>query len=198
MYPGSFPGVVNVTGVDTNYQFWPHSQSGPRSAIAAPATDIYSANDKGQYVQTEGTSYSAAYVSATAALIRSHYPQLTAPQVIRQLINTATPRGHHDQYGYGIVNPLKALTQTPDTTRADNPLMHVASSGGGHHRTVVIAIVAAAVLLVVTAIGVISRRRRRRSSAPPPPSGQPTRAASKRAATKTKTKTNKPKTKARR
>ncbi|MDI2130544.1 type VII secretion-associated serine protease mycosin [Yinghuangia seranimata] len=166
MYPASFPGVINVTGVGTDYRFWPRSQSGSGSSIAAPATDIRSANNKGQYVRTEGTSYSAAYVSATAALVRARYPQLTAAQVVRQLVDTAKPQGPHDQYGHGILDPLNAVSRAPDTVHTDNPLTAAPNADGSS--SPVLLIVSAGSAVVMTAAGGWWLTRRRRAKAPVP------------------------------
>ncbi|MCX4427234.1 S8 family serine peptidase [Streptomyces mirabilis] len=127
MYPAAFPGVIDVTGTDSGGHFWPVSESGPQSTLAAPATEIYSSNNHGQYVRADGTSYAAGYVSAAAALIRSAFPHLTAGQTIRRLISTAHlpgGGGHDDQYGYGLIDPLAAL-RAPATIDGsdDNPLL---------------------------------------------------------------------------
>ncbi|WP_410595426.1 S8 family serine peptidase [Amycolatopsis sp. lyj-23] len=117
-YPAYFPGVVAVTGVDSSNKFWPESQSGPQATLAAPATDIMSANNHGGYLRGDGTSYAAPYVAAAAALVWSKWPDLPAGRVIRQLIDTADRHGdaaHDDQYGFGIVNPVKALTTSLTT-----------------------------------------------------------------------------------
>lgn len=114
-YPAYFPGVVAVTGVDSDNEFWPDSQSGPQATLAAPAKDIVSANNHGGYLRGDGTSYAAPYVAAAAALVWSKWPDLPAGRVIRQLIDTADRHGnaaHDDRYGFGIVNPLKALTSS--------------------------------------------------------------------------------------
>ncbi|EUA43692.1 subtilase family protein [Mycobacterium xenopi 3993] len=59
-----------------------------------------------------GTSFSAAYVSGVAALVRAKYPELTAHQVINRILQTAhnPPRGVDNQVGYGVVDPVAALT----------------------------------------------------------------------------------------
>lgn len=59
-----------------------------------------------------GTSFSAAYVSGVAALVRAKYPHLTAHQVINRILKTAhnPPRGVDNQVGYGVVDPVAALT----------------------------------------------------------------------------------------
>jgi subtilisin family serine protease len=63
----------------------------------------------------EGTSYAAPYVAATAALLRQRFPQLSPEQVRRRLIATADPApggDRSDEYGYGLLNPYRALTET--------------------------------------------------------------------------------------
>lgn len=59
-----------------------------------------------------GTSFSAAYVSGVAALVRGKYPALSAHQVINRILQTAhnPPRGVDNQVGYGVVDPVAALT----------------------------------------------------------------------------------------
>jgi membrane-anchored mycosin MYCP len=64
-----------------------------------------------------GTSFSTAIVSGVAALVRAKYPELTSHQVINRLIRTARPpaRGVDNVVGYGIVDPVAALTwDVPD------------------------------------------------------------------------------------
>jgi len=113
-YPASFPGVVAVSAVDADKRFWNGSASGPQVVLAAPGVDIRSANDQGGYQHGDGTSLAVPYVTAAAALLWSKYPNLTAGQVIRQLVDTADS-GHSgqrdDQIGFGVVDPLRALTE---------------------------------------------------------------------------------------
>jgi len=124
LYPAGFPGVVSVSGTDESHAFWTTSESGADITVAAPASDIASASDTGQYVEANGTSYAAGYVSATLALIRSRYPNLTAGQAIQRLI--ATTRQHSStpgpQLGYGEIAPLAAITADIRTSSTANPL----------------------------------------------------------------------------
>ncbi|EID14182.1 type VII secretion-associated serine protease mycosin [Mycobacterium xenopi] len=105
------------------------SVAGPWVSIAAPGTDIVglSPRDNGLVNAVEGpensllvpsgTSFSTAIVSGVAALVRAKYPQLSAHQVINRLIRTARApaRGVDNQVGYGIVDPVAALTwDVPD------------------------------------------------------------------------------------
>ncbi len=100
------------------------SLAGPWVSLAAPGTDVVSLSPRddglinaseghdNQMVAPAGTSFSAAIVSGVAALVRAKYPQLSAHQVITRLIATARPpaRGVDNQVGYGVVDPVAALT----------------------------------------------------------------------------------------
>ena len=105
------------------------SVAGPWVSIAAPGTDIegLSPFDDGlmnavdgpenSLLVPSGTGFSAAIVSGVAALVRAKYPELSAHQIINRLIRTARPpaRGVDNQVGYGVVDPVAALTwDVPD------------------------------------------------------------------------------------
>ncbi|MFD8480919.1 S8 family serine peptidase [Kitasatospora sp. NPDC059673] len=128
--PGCFPGVVAVSGVAESGDMWEKSTTGPQVTVAAPAVNIYHANQKKGYSAGDGTSDAAAYVSGIAALVRSKYPNLSAGQVINRIIkSTAKPDGKgsfpNDQYGYGIASPGGALAANPqvDNGPKENPLL---------------------------------------------------------------------------
>jgi membrane-anchored mycosin MYCP len=59
-----------------------------------------------------GTSFSAAYVSGVAALVRARFPDLSAHQAINRIVQSAhnPPAGVDDHVGYGLVDPVAALT----------------------------------------------------------------------------------------
>ncbi|EUA09934.1 subtilase family protein [Mycobacterium kansasii 732] len=117
--------VLTVGAVDANGQ--PMSQmsiAGPWVSIAAPGTDVVglSPRDDGlinaidgpdnTLLVPAGTSFSAAIVSGVVALVRAKYPELSAYQVKNRMIRTARPpaRGVDNQVGYGVVDPVAALT----------------------------------------------------------------------------------------
>ena len=113
-------GATDATGAPLDKT----SMAGPWVSIAAPGTDIegLSPRDNGlmnaidgpnnTLLVPSGTGFSAAIVSGVAALVRAKYPQLSAQQVINRLIRTATPpaRGVDNQIGYGVIDPVAALT----------------------------------------------------------------------------------------
>jgi subtilisin family serine protease len=132
--PAKYPGVVVVGAIDQSGAVASFSDYGPQITLTAPGVDIL--NDQGYANDTanaSGTSPAAAYVSATAALIFSEHPTWTAGQVIRDMIDTADPGAgqtagqHDDHYGYGIIDPLKAL-QAAAPTETTNPLLAAATA----------------------------------------------------------------------
>jgi membrane-anchored mycosin MYCP len=117
--------VLTVGAVDTSGQ--PMSQmsiAGPWVGISAPGTDVMglSPRDDGlinaidgpdnSLLIPAGTSFATAIVSGVAALVRAKYPELSSYQVMQRLIHTARPpaRGVDNQVGYGVVDPVAALT----------------------------------------------------------------------------------------
>ncbi|MER7704210.1 type VII secretion-associated serine protease mycosin [Kitasatospora sp. NPDC097605] len=139
-YPAAFPGVVAVGAVDQNGLIWNKSSFGPETTLVAPGAEIPHASAKSSngYGIANGTSDATAYVSATAALIRAKYPDLSAGQVINRMIKTATPPADgsavpSNRYGYGVLSPAKALEANPavDGGPRENPLAGRAEAKGG-------------------------------------------------------------------
>src|SRR6266508_942663 len=183
--PANLPGVVAVSGIGLDGGFSKISAQGGDVALAAPAVHITSAGagKLGKYGKGTGTSPAAALVSATAALVRAKYPDLNAASVIERLIATADdkgPEGRDNQYGFGVVDPLKALTATDVPKAEKNPLggpvakpTHTKGKSSGeaipvHTSGSTALVVAGAVLgglaILAVVVGVfIAHRNRRRS-----------------------------------
>jgi membrane-anchored mycosin MYCP len=114
-------GAVDATGAPVD-----RSLTGPWVGVAAPGTAIVGLSPQTggpvnayppvrpgeSAVKFWGTSFSAAYVSGVAALVRAKYPELSAHQVINRILRTAhnPPAGVDDRVGYGMVDPVAALT----------------------------------------------------------------------------------------
>src|SRR5271170_3716671 len=105
------------------------SVAGPWVSIAAPGTDVIGLSPRdvnlinaidgpdNTLLVPSGTGFSTAIVSGVAALVRAKYPQLSSHQIINRLIRTARApaRGVDNQIGYGVVDPVAALTwDVPD------------------------------------------------------------------------------------
>jgi type VII secretion-associated serine protease mycosin len=125
-YPAREPGVIAVSGLTEEKSrpvLWSGALTGSTTVLTAPATDLLGARPGG-YWRVQGTSFAAPLVTATAALIRARWPQMSAANVVNRLISTADDlgaRGRDPVYGFGEVDPLRALTATVPSVVA-NPL----------------------------------------------------------------------------
>ncbi|WP_344404736.1 type VII secretion-associated serine protease mycosin [Streptomyces longisporus] len=134
--PAALPGVVSVGAVDKEANRWNGSNSGKGLALMAPGVQVLSADntESQKYSLSDGTSDATAFVSATAALVRAKYPNLTAGQVINRLIKSASFLGHKglkapdEEYGYGIIRPRQAVTMNIPPGPKTNPLGQLQSS----------------------------------------------------------------------
>jgi type VII secretion-associated serine protease mycosin len=127
--PARYTGVVAAAGVDRTGNHLALSVTGPEVTLAAPATGIVTTGLAGGYVEGEGTSDATAIIAGVAALVRAKYPELKAPEVIHRMTATAIDKGkpgRDEEYGYGIVDPVAALT-------ADVPPLPSASGVSGSH-----------------------------------------------------------------
>lgn len=137
--PSTIPGVVSVGGVDRQGKTsWDSSAQGISLAVAAPSEDLIGALPNNKYGLWSGTSASAPMVSGVLALMRQKYPDESSAQIIRRLIDTAEDRGdkgRDPQYGYGMVDPMAALSRDEDVSGTrKNPLGSVESWAKVHRR----------------------------------------------------------------
>ena len=183
-YPASYPDVIGVGAIGPDGQRAPFSQHGGYVDIMATGDKITVAARGAGHTTGQGTSYAAPFVAATAALIEQRFPTLTPAQVARRLIATADPApggGRSDEYGYGLLNPYRAMTETlgPDEPRVPAPaVVHtedpatVAFQARRHRAqqiSLVVAAVGAGVVVLVGLLAVVVRRGRRRDWRPAAP-----------------------------
>jgi type VII secretion-associated serine protease mycosin len=112
-YPAAYPGVLGVGAVDEAGVRLPGSQIGPHVDLVAPGGEVLAATRAGGHQYWQGTSFAAPFVAATAALVRSAWPRLSAAEVAARILATATPApgGRNSAaYGAGLVNPYRAVT----------------------------------------------------------------------------------------
>ncbi len=118
--------VLSVGAVDNTGAPLSNSLAGPWVSAAAPGVGIMGLSPQNggpvnAYPPSRagdpntpfwGSSFSAAFVSGVAALVRAKFPQLSAHQVVNRILQTAhnPPRGVDNQVGYGVVDPVAALT----------------------------------------------------------------------------------------
>ena len=144
------------------------SLRGPWVSVGAPGTDVVSIAPTARGPRPvyalagadgasplAGTSYAAAYVAGTVALVRSRFPDLSAAEVIERIVATAHGGGHDGALGAGIIDPVAALTahlpSRPDpavghTVDAPSPPGH----GPGGAGRILVTVALAALLLAVS------------------------------------------------
>lgn len=110
------------------------SLHGPWVDLAAPGLDVVGLSTSGNVINASidddkfkpiiGSSFSAAYVSGVAALVRAKFPQMPAREVIHRLTATAhAPAGGRDNVvGHGVVDPIAALTWDVPPGPAEAPV----------------------------------------------------------------------------
>ena len=178
--------VLSAGAVDTNGAPIDKSLNGPWVGAAGPGIGITGlssqtgkpVNATPQINETPpsplwGTSFSAAYVSGVAALVRAKYPQLSAHQIITRILRTAhnPAAGVDNTVGYGLIDPVAALTfDIPADERVppgaqSRVLTPAPPPPPPDHRARDIAVSAVAVVsagsLLVAGIGAARRRRSR-------------------------------------
>jgi type VII secretion-associated serine protease mycosin len=128
VYPAAYDSVIAVAGVDESGQHVTTSVSGGYVDVAAPGVDIVGPGPVGSsnLQLNQGTSFAAAYVSGTAALLRAYDGKLSADAIAARITATADrpADGVGPDLGAGVVNPYRALT-TIVSTRADGPAPNV-------------------------------------------------------------------------
>jgi subtilisin family serine protease len=112
-----------VAASDRNNERASFSQSGDFVGVAAPGVDMVSTVPKGGHCVDNGTSFSAPYVAGVAALIKAKHPKWTAREIVAQIEQTAerTIAGHDRLVGWGVVDPVQALTEDDHPIEAPDP-----------------------------------------------------------------------------
>jgi type VII secretion-associated serine protease mycosin len=111
-FPADYPGVIGVAAVGPSGQPAYFSSDNLSVQIAAPGVSVPAEGRGGHYWYVSGTSPACALTAGVAALIKSKYPRLTAPQVRRAIIWSASnppPGGYDDEIGFGTVDADSAL-----------------------------------------------------------------------------------------
>lgn len=166
-FPAFYPGVLAVGAVDRNGNHADISVTGPGIVLSAPGVDIHSTSRQGRYQVGTGTSDATAIVSGAVALVRSRFPDLSATEVVNRLTATATdkgPPGWDEQYGYGVLNIVAALTADLEATT--NPTTAAPTPQPEADNTLPLALGVLAVLTAGVGVGVIWARTRRRRREP--------------------------------
>jgi membrane-anchored mycosin MYCP len=174
------PLVLTIGSFGQDAQPSNFSMHGPWLGAVAPGDNIIALGYDGNPVNAlqgqdgpipiAGTSFSAAYVSGVAALLRQRFPNLTAAQIINRL--TATARhpggGVDDVVGAGVVDPVAALTwdlppgpkTAPFNVKRIPPPVYIPPPDRGPITMVVVAGLGLAAVLGVAALTRRALRRR--------------------------------------
>jgi membrane-anchored mycosin MYCP len=118
-WPASYPGVLSVGAVEQGGSLASFSDTRTPVDVTAPGVEVTSIVPGGYYVYN-GTSFAAPFVAGVAALIRSEYPSMTAAQVVARIEETADG-GTGPGTGYGLVNPVAAVTAALPSSTSANP-----------------------------------------------------------------------------
>ncbi|PWV82758.1 membrane-anchored mycosin MYCP [Prauserella marina] len=119
--------VLSVAAIDESGGVADFSMRGPWISVAAPGTAIISVDpaegstglanmtvEGGETKPIQGTSFAAPYVTGLAVLVRAKYPDLSAREVMNRITSTAqhpaAPGGRDNFVGYGVIDPMAALT----------------------------------------------------------------------------------------
>lgn len=112
--PATIPGVLTVAGLDEDRNVSEEaSTQGIAIDIAAAGEQLPGADLNGDHHLWDGTSAAAPIVSGAAALVMAAHPELSAPEVMHRLVQTADPESGDDgvdpEYGHGVLNVAEAV-----------------------------------------------------------------------------------------
>ncbi len=111
-YPAAYPDVIAVSATDVKDRIYKHSNQGEHIAVAAPGVDVVAAGRYRKFNLMSGTSFAAAYVSGSIALILEGNPESTATSIAGRITDAARdlgPAGRDVAFGHGLIDTYKAL-----------------------------------------------------------------------------------------
>ena len=126
LYPGAYSNVIAVTATDVDDKLFAGANRGRYVSVAAPGVDVLVPAPENTYQLTTGTSVAAAEVSGVVALLLQRNPKLT-PADIRRILTVSAKRlapggQRDDNFGSGLVDPLKALQLADPRTAMTEPV----------------------------------------------------------------------------
>ena len=124
LFPGADPLVIAVTATDVDDKLFTGANRGKYISVAAPGVDILVPAPDNAYQLTTGTSVAAAEVSGIVALLLERNPKLTPADIRRILTASARrlgPGERDDNFGAGLIDPLKALQLADPRTVTPGP-----------------------------------------------------------------------------
>lgn len=132
-YPAAFSNVLGVGAVDSSWRVASFSNTGSYVDVVAPGVKIESTYTSPSYALMTGTSMATPYVAATAALTVARAGSgYTAKDVVRDILSSARDIGSggwDTSSGYGMVQPLSAVTMAGGGTVAATSPNSLRSTG---------------------------------------------------------------------
>lgn len=113
VYPASYKynNVISVIAIDNKGDLYQFSGYGKSATLAAPGKDILVNLPDGDLGFIDGTSASAAFVSSAASIIKGKYPDLSAEEIKKALVENVveldTIKGKCESNG--VINIQRAL-----------------------------------------------------------------------------------------
>ena len=111
-YPASYTGVISVAALNQSGTRASFSDRNASVVLAAPGVNVVGDGPGGEFIEGDGTSPAAAFVTGVVALIKSRYPGLS-PALVEQALITTTKnrpgRGYNASVGFGEVDAAAAL-----------------------------------------------------------------------------------------
>ncbi len=177
-YPAGYPGVIGVGAIGPDGRRLADSPIGSFVDVVAPGGGVVAAAKGQSLTSYNGTSFATPFVSATAALVRQHDPGLSAAQVAARVLASADPAPDgrpSGGYGYGIVNPYRAVTESLGAAGQASPAVPVparaarrpvAAPAPVRRQAVVLALAGAGLVALVLLTAVLVPRGARRGWRP--------------------------------
>jgi len=114
--PAVYPEVIAVSASTESDDLADWSHYGPEVFVSAPGEDITVASPGGGYRTYSGTSASSAITAGVLALLKAQFPDESRMELwwrLGELASDAGDAGPDDHFGFGIVDPVAALTGDP-------------------------------------------------------------------------------------
>jgi membrane-anchored mycosin MYCP len=124
-YSRTYPNVIAVSAANSADQVPSFSERGNYVTLCAPGVAVVVPARQSGYTTMDGTSFAAPYVTGTVALMLAARPSMTAAEVRTRLEATADPPPAtvpDPRYGYGMVNPYRAVTSVREDTAPPAPV----------------------------------------------------------------------------
>jgi subtilisin family serine protease len=112
LFPAANPDVIAGTATDADDRLFLEANRGKHIAVAAPGVKLFLPGLGGTYQEISGTSFAAAEVSGTIALLVERKGDITHDDARRILMSTARdlgPPGLDPHFGAGLVDAYRAV-----------------------------------------------------------------------------------------